>query len=288
MNKKIISSLLALVMLSSLFTGLGMTAMAAETEHVVNGGFEEYTNDEIAGWSTSGATIGKEILTGDYTAHRGKSGVGLIPRGNGLYVAQTINTLVPGEKYTFSAWLKVVVMDGYGAEVKLQLTGAPSIVKNFAKKDANNEWTNITFDFVYPESAVSCFLLVRNTTKEGALYWDEVSIKGAGEGTASTPSANPDKPASTEEELQNAEEHVLNGGFENFTAEKITSWGERGGEIGKEIITGASTAHDGKSGIGLIPSGAPLYVQWNSSRYFYLENTLSDNYITFLFYRQYL
>ncbi|MBQ7032679.1 MAG: S-layer homology domain-containing protein [Clostridia bacterium] len=268
MKKKLLCVLLAAFYL---IAGLSLSVGAADVEHVINGSFETIKADGKAdGWGLKG-TVGSDVMFEKDAAHDGEKGAHMKTSGNAVFVSQRIETLVPGATYTLSAWLKVIAMEGNGAEMKLEFYGSDggSVgYQNFqyGQKNADNTWGQVSKGFTVPAGTAYASLLVRNTKSTAELYWDAISIVGEGDASAAatqTPSATT-KPATTTTTTTTGApvegvEHVVNGGFETVKDGKPEGWGV-GGKAGTTLIFDKTAAYEGQAGAAMKPSGKAVHV----------------------------
>ncbi len=229
MLKKGIGIFLAVLLLLGILPAV--VAMGVEIEHVINGSFTELTNGKPTGWGLGAGSLENGF---SFPLENGNVRMRLCPENikNGVYASQSIDTIVGGETYTFSAYLRIESMEEgkKRAAIKISFTGASNaspITKYYGVDSVDENGGTVTFSFTAPEGVTSVGILVRNeaTNETDAavktvVYWDDISIIGAMKPKTNETDPFVEKPAGSMELLND-------GGFEALTADgrKLEHWG---------------------------------------------------------------
>ncbi|MFJ4231989.1 chitinase [Cellulosimicrobium cellulans] len=166
--------LLALVasatLVGTLLTGT-TTATAADTELVVNGGFES----GLSGWTCSGST-------GQATTSPVRTGSGALratPAGaDNARCSQSV-PVRPSSTYTLSAWVQ-------GAYVYLGASGATAQDVSTWTPSAST-WQRLSVTFTTSATATSATVFLHGWYGQPAYVVDDVSLVGPGSGTTQPP-----------------------------------------------------------------------------------------------------
>ncbi|MBQ7032680.1 MAG: S-layer homology domain-containing protein [Clostridia bacterium] len=249
MLKKGIGIFLAVLLLLGLLPAV--VAMGAEIEHVINGSFTELANGKPTGWGLGAGSLENGF---SFPLENGNVRMRLCPENikNGVYSSQSIATIVGGETYTFSAYLRIESMEEgkKRAAIKISFAGASNaspITKYYGVDSVDENGGRITFVFTVPEGTTSVGLLVRNeATNEmdaavkTVVYWDDISIIGAMKPKTNETDPFIEKPAGSMELLDD-------GGFEALTEDgkKLAYWGGVGSTSTYSISVVEGTPADG-------------------------------------------
>ncbi len=249
MLKKGIGIFLAVLLLLGLLPAV--VAMGVEIEHVINGSFTELANEKPTGWGLGAGSLENGF---SFPLEEGNVRMRLCPENikNGVYASQSIDTIVGGETYTFSAYLRIESMEEgkKRAAIKISFTGASNaspITKYYGVDSVDENGGTVTFTFTAPEGTTSVGLLVRNEATNAAdaavktvVYWDDISIIGAMKPRTNETDPFVEKPVGSMELLDD-------GGFEALTADgkKLAYWGGVGSTNTYSISVVEGTVADG-------------------------------------------
>ncbi|MBQ7032423.1 MAG: carbohydrate binding domain-containing protein [Clostridia bacterium] len=218
-TKRIISVLFVLCMLCP----MGIYAAQAEkADGFLNGDFEELGADGVpADWGYSGIVFG-ENAEFEKNPYSGERAIRLFGDGN-MHLSQTVYGLIPGNEYTFSAFVKVNRAGEPGAMIKLEMYSDPAEGKREFVGDKTQNvsgkgaWKEQSFTFTAPEKAYSASILLR-VVGGGDVCYDKASLTGVFDEAELAKSKAP------------KQDLIQNGSFEEENEDKdgIKGWGLSG------------------------------------------------------------
>lgn len=189
--------IISLFMIIFIFAGaIGMgTVMAEETHPEIqffsNSGFEELKEDgTFKGWSASSTSVYGTHLDVAEDGYTGARSLKMFGDGTSL-VYQTFSDACGNATYSFGGFLRTVSLNltsqtitGVTVDISfrdgnystLKYNGE-SHIRNRYTEISGNEWQEINFDFITPESTkyITVYLRLSNG---GEVYWDDVTISG--------------------------------------------------------------------------------------------------------------
>ncbi len=220
--KKMVLRIFFAVLVICMCCSVGVYAAQAETtEGILNGDFEEMGKDGIpSDWGYSGIVFGENAEI-DKNSYSGAGALRIFGEGN-MHLTQTVYGLIPGNEYTFSAFVKVNRAGDPGAMIKLEMYSNPAEGKREFTGDKTHTvsgmgaWSEQSFTFTAPEKTYSAAILLR-VVGGGDVCYDKVSLTGVFD--------------NAELEITKASRHDLmqNGSFEEQDEEGIKGWGMSGG-----------------------------------------------------------
>jgi len=199
--KKLISMLLCLTVMLSLIGAV--PAMAAKEAGIP---MEFITNGDMEKLGKAGAAWEGKGVASTEQAHSGKQSLKMAstsPDTKDTASIWAIEGLVPGETYTYSAW--VYVLENGGGEAYVKLGWLDENMRCYAewagpsaKNLAPGEWHHLTATVTIPEGVVYVRPMLKNYGVS-TVYYDDVSLYG------NTTQSTLDKMAEKERQLAEAE-----------------------------------------------------------------------------------
>ncbi len=245
MKKSVFTLTLLLCMLLSLMP----IVHAAESELAVNGGFEEHSQDALAGWEMStNATLGETVLVKTPGANEGKAYL-LLTGDQPVAISQSFLGVVPKTKYTITVQVKgtVETLPFMKVEYSKEKNGKRAGVDggqflNFNESIlTGSRWQTATFTIEPPKDAQIMTLMLRKLNAGDACF-DGISVKGTldaslvGQEVVVNPEDIPKQGAPVKKpDTPVAENEILkNGSFEEINAlGSFTGWSLSGAKMGE-------------------------------------------------------
>lgn len=163
-----------------------MTKIDANTYNLLkNGNFETVAASGLpTGWNVSGGKVYSEAMTAAQDAAEGNNFLRFFGETTSIYAAQVVNDVIPGETYTFSAYVRILPgITGYTSlNVQCQKTAGNSFENIETKKQPlkTNEgaWEKVEYAFKAPEGTAR-FIVMLRLIGGGEAHWDDVKLLGA-------------------------------------------------------------------------------------------------------------
>ena len=279
--KKLLSVLIVISIMCSLFGGFSAFAAKSKYEQcnfIVDSEMELLATS-FGTWGVTSASVMEGI------AHSGNRSLKQVSDGR-VINRVIVENLIPGEEYTFTAWLYIKELKAASAELggilKIEFMGGGKYLLDVSDVFAGNtgKWTKCTISGVAPEGVELASLQLRMDCG-GEIYWDDVTFVGSAtkEDAEIMRERNAAGLAAWERscellEQQMAEEAAIglapgaanampNPSFEelNASGDGAESWIPYGGNWGTVVSVTDEKARTGEHSVKLAPA-ADSYMPW--------------------------
>ncbi|SDD62582.1 Carbohydrate binding domain-containing protein [Paenibacillus sp. UNCCL117] len=203
---------------------------------LLNPGFEQVTNSIATGWQGTWTTGEAAVASGN--SHSGNRALKLTKESGNTLVKQQVS-VIGGETYDLSAWLKSEVISSGKTQIKVELykdvLGAAGYVSEFNSQPYYNvaEWQEAKMQFKVPENANIAVIYLR-VFGPGTAYFDDVVLEKV------------ERP-----QIVNL---LTNPGFEQVTNLIATGW--QGTWTTGETSVTSGKSHSGNNALKLIKAAA--------------------------------
>lgn len=241
---------------------LGMvTVLAAENaDFIVNGSFEDYTDNLPDGWTVPVGTPGEDIIISG-EAKDGKASVRLYGKSENAFLQQEAEGLRNGAKYTLSFY--ILRQSGEVITSRIEFAYTENGGRKYLSENAvitplgeteTGKWVKKEITFTVPPKAEKTVLAFR---KVGAadVYFDGVSVSGGEE--SGEIAIEEESGTWSPKAIENPENLITNGDLEKVTNGFPTGWTPFSEEL-VSLNTNKEYVHSGQNSIKIVASDSSL------------------------------